>query len=135
MGFFKDIRKLSDMGREVQATMPSPAATMATAQGQMAHLTAQMTHDAQAGQAIMADGVAGTATVLAAAQTGALVNFNPAVRLDLLVTVPGQPPYPLSLETVVPQIHLARVQQGATIPVNVARADRHQVLVDWDRPR
>lgn len=135
MGLFKDMRKLSKMGREIQESMPPPAARMAAAQSQMAAITEQMTQQAQAGQAIAADGVAGTATVMTATQTGALVNFNPSVRLDLLVTVPDHPPYPVSIESVVPQLHLARVQPGATVPVMVARTDRHQVLVDWDRPQ
>ena len=133
MGFFKDVRKLSKMGNEMLDAMPSPAAQMAAAQEQMAAVTAQMNQQAQAGQAVVADGVAATATVLAAAQTGALVNFDPGVRLDLLVTVPGQPPYPVSLDTVVPQIHLARVQPGASVPVRVARTDRDQVILDWNR--
>lgn len=135
MGLFKDMRKLSKMGREIQESMPSPATQMAAAQSQMAAITAQMNQQAQAGQAIAADGEAGTATVMTATQTGALVNFNPSVRLDLLVTVPGHPPYPVSIESVVPQLHLARVQPGATVPVMVARSDRQQVLVDWDRPQ
>lgn len=134
MGFFKDVRKLSKMGDELRETMPSPAAQMAAAQEQMAALTAQMNQQAQTSQAVAADGVAATATVVSATQTGALVNFDPGVRLELLVTVPGRPPYPTSVETVVPQIHLARVQPGATVPVLVAGADRDQVLLDWNRP-
>jgi hypothetical protein len=134
VGFLKDVRKLSKVGNEMLDSMPSPAVQMAAAQEQMAAITAQMDQQAQAGQAVAADGVAATATVLAAVQTGALVNFDPGVRLDLLVTVPGQPPYPVSLDTVVPQIHLARVQPGASVPVRVARTERDQVILDWNRP-
>lgn len=133
MGFLKDLRKLSKMGNEIQASMPSPTDQMAAAQAQMAGLTAQMSQQAQTTQAVAADGLAGTASVLSATQTGALVNFNPTVQLELLVTVPEQPPYPVTLQTVVPQLHLARVQPGATIAVNVARADRQQVLIDWSQ--
>lgn len=135
MGFLKDVRKLSKMGAELRDSMPPPGEQMAAAQQRMAAVTAQMNQQAQATQAVTADGVAATATVLSAAQTGALVNFDPSVRLELLVTVPGQPPYPASIEAVVPQIHLARVQPGSTIPVLVARTDRDQVLVDWNRPQ
>lgn len=134
MGFFKDVRKLSKAGKEMRESMPSPAAQMAAAQSQMAAMTAQMSQQAQAGQAIAADGVAGAATVISATQTGALVNFDPSVRLELLVTISGQPPYPVSVECVVPQIHLARVQPGSTVSVDVARTDRQQVLIDWNRP-
>lgn len=134
MGFLKDLRKLSKTGNEIQASMPSPADQMAAAQAQMAGLTAQMSQQAQTTQAVAADGLLGTASVLSATQTGALVNFNPAVQLELLVTVPDHAPYPVTLQTVVPQLHLARIQPGATIAVNVARTDRQQVLIDWDRP-
>ena len=48
--------------------------------------------------------------------------------------LPGQPPYPHSVETSVPQLHLARVQPGGTVAVSVARADRERLLIDWDRP-
>jgi hypothetical protein len=135
VGFFKDVKKLSEMGNEMRATMPSPAEQMAAAQAQMAQVTSQFNQQAQAGQAIAADGMAGTATVVSAVQTGPLVNFNPSVQLELLVTVPEHPPYPVSVTAVVPQLHLARVQPGATIPVRVARGDRQQVLIDWNRPQ
>lgn len=135
VGFFKDARKLTKMGRELQKSMPSAGEQMAQAQQQMAALTAQMNQQAQAAQAVAADGVAGTATVISATQTAAMVNYNPTVQLELLVTVPEHPPYPVTVQAVVPQLHLARVQPGATIPVNVARSDRQQVLIDWNRPQ
>lgn len=134
MGFFKDVSKLGKVGRELRDSMPPPAQQMAAAQAQMADLTAQMNAQTAASVAVGADGVAGTATVMAAMQTGALVNFNPAVQLELLVTVPESPPYPVSVQTVVAQIDLARVQPGAAIPVRVARADRNLVAIDWARP-
>lgn len=134
MGFFKDVRKLSKMGKEASASMPDPAQMMATMQAQMADVTQQMAASTQAATAVAADGVDGTATVMSATQTGALVNYNPAVQLELLVTVPGGPPYPVSLQTVVQQIQLARVQPGATLPVRVARSDRSLVTIDWARP-
>ena len=132
MGFFRDLKKLGDMGRQAQDSF-DPAAMTAASQASLADITAQMRQQVAAGQAIQVDGVAGSATVVAAAQTGALVNFNPVVRLDLLVTLPGRPPYPVAVETVVPQIHLARVQRGASVPVSVAGADPQQVMVDWGR--
>jgi hypothetical protein len=134
VGFFKDVNQLSKQGRAIRDSMPPPSEQMAAAQAQMAAITAQMNQQASAAGAVAADGIAGTAQVLSAAQTGALVNFNPAVRVELLVTVPESPPYPVSLETVVPQLHLARVQPGATVPVRVARADRTQVMLDWAAP-
>jgi hypothetical protein len=134
VGFFKDVRKLSKMGREAGASMPDPAQMMASMQAQMAGVTQQMTAATEVAAAVAADGIDGTATVMSATQTGALVNYNPAVQLELLVTVPGGPPYPVSLQTVVQQIQLARVQPGATIPVRVARSDRSLVTIDWARP-
>jgi hypothetical protein len=134
VGFLKDINKLAKAGREVRDSMPPPSGMMAAAQAQMADLTAQMNQQTSASTAVAADGVDGTATVMAATQTGALVNFNPAVQIELLVMVPGGPPYPVSLQTVVQQIHLARVQPGAILPVRVARADRTLVQIDWARP-
>lgn len=133
MGFFKDVRKASKLGKEAMASMPPAGERMAAATAQMAELTARMDQQAEARRAVAADGLAGTATIISAAQTGALVNFDPSVQLELLVTVPGHPPYPASLEAVVPQLHLARVQPGATVAVSVGRADHRQLVLDWDR--
>jgi hypothetical protein len=134
MGFLKDLNKLGKMGREARDSMPPASDMMATANAQMASVTAQLNQQTAAAAAVAADRVDGTATVMSATQTGALVNFNPAVRLELLVTVPESPPYPVSLETVVAQINLARVQPGAALAVRVARSDRNLVQIDWARP-
>jgi hypothetical protein len=132
VGFLRDLKKLNDVGREAQKSF-DPAQMAASAQSSMADLTAQMRQQVAAGDAAQVDGVPGSATVVGAAQTGALVNFNPVVRLELLVTVPGRPAYPATVEAVVPQIHLVRAQRGASVPVTVSGADPRQVLVDWSR--
>jgi hypothetical protein len=134
VGFFKDVHKLQKMGEEMRANSPSPAEQMAGAQAQMAQATAMMTQQAQAAQAVAADGVPGVASVVSAVQSGPIVNFDPTIQLELLVTAGSFPAYPTVVQAVVPQLHLARAQPGAVVPVMVARSDPAQVVVDWNRP-
>jgi hypothetical protein len=127
MGLFKDLRKLNQMGKEMRATMPSPA-------GQMAQVSAWMHQQTEAARQVTTDGVAGVATVLSAVQVGQFVNHDPTIHLHLLVTAGPLPAYPITIQSVVPQLHLARIQPGAVIPVDVARNDPSTVLIAWNRP-
>lgn len=133
MGFFKDVHGLNRMGREMQANMPSPAEQMAAAQARMAQVTASMNEQSEAARAVAADGVAGVAAVVSAVQAGPVVNFDPTVQLQLLVTAGPFPPHLATVSTVVPQIHLARTQPGTVLPVDVSRSDPRHVLVTWNR--
>lgn len=133
MGFFKDVQKLNRMGREMRDSMPSPAEQMAAAQAQMAQAAASMSQQAQAAQGVAADGVPGVATVISAVQAGPIVNHNPTVQIELLVTAGAIPAYPVTVQAVVPQIQLARVQPGGVLPVDVVRHDPAQVVVSWNR--
>lgn len=132
MGFFKDVRALSKMGKEAQANM-DVAAMNANAMAQMSAMNEQMS--AMAGQATQAaaitDGVAAIASVTAVRNTGSLVNFSPVLELDLLVMVPGRPPVPVTRRELVPQHLLARAQVGAQLPVTVSASDPTAILINW----
>ena len=80
---------------------------------------------------VRATGRFGQATVTGLNQTGIWINNNPVVAVDLLVDVPGTPPYPVTLRETVPQILLARLGSGAPLPVKVDRADPTNVVIDW----
>jgi len=126
MGFLKDMSKLTKMGNEMQKNS-DPAARMREATAQMA----AMNNAAVGGNLAMTQGIDATATIVSATQTGAMINFNPAVHLELLVTIPGMPPLPVSHECVVMQLDLARCQEGATLPVKVLPTDPSQLWINW----
>ena len=97
MGFFKDIKKLNDQGKELREQYPVQD-QLANAQVRMAEanqMMAQMAQGAAQATAAMTNGVDAYATVTSAQQTGAMMNFNPVVNLDLLVRMPSGIPMPV----------------------------------------
>jgi hypothetical protein len=80
-------------------------------------------------QRLMATGLLGQATVQALRDTGAVVNDNPQIEFDLLVTVDERDPYPVTHRQVVSRLVLANFQPGASIPVRIDPADPGRVLI------
>jgi hypothetical protein len=76
-------------------------------------------------------GLAGSGLITGLTQTGTLVNHQPVVGIDMLVTVPGRPPYPASVREPVPLILLNRLQGSLPVRVDPARPDR--VVIQWDQ--
>jgi len=81
---------------------------------------------------ISAMGVVGTGQIMGLRQTGVLINGQPQVEMDLLVTVMGRSPYRAKVKEVVPLIMLNRLQ--GTLPVRVDPARPESVVVQWDQP-
>ena len=81
---------------------------------------------------ISAMGVAGTGQIMGLRQTGVLINGQPQVEMDLLVTVMGRSPYRAKVKEIVPLIMLNRLQ--GTLPVRVDPARPQTVVVQWDQP-
>ena len=136
MGFMKDIKKLSDQGKEMREKYPVQD-QLANAQASMANANAMMANMAQASAAAtqaMTNGVDATATITGARQTGALINFNPVVQLDLLVMMPSGVPMPVTRQETVAQLHLARCQVGANLKVKVEPTNPNSLWIDWNTP-
>jgi len=72
-------------------------------------------------------GMAGTADVLSIEDTGAMVNFNPVVRMKLNVQPQYGIPFETTTETAVSKIAIPRV--GDKINIKYNPANQHQVLV------
>jgi hypothetical protein len=81
---------------------------------------------------ISTSGVAGTGQIVGLTQTGMLVNNQPQIELDLLVTIPGRSPYRAKVKEIVPLVMLNRLQ--GTLPVRVDPAEPEMVVVQWDQP-
>ncbi|MGB8861132.1 MAG: hypothetical protein WCC60_17885 [Ilumatobacteraceae bacterium] len=137
MGFFKDVKKLSDQGKAIQAAAPPMKDRMADASARMAAANQMMSNMAQgsmqATQAI-ANGVATTATITGVRQTGMMMNFNPVVELDLMVMMPGGVPMPVTRQETVMQVHLGRCQPGLRLNVKVDPANVNGLWIDWVNP-
>ncbi len=82
----------------------------------------------KSGQWIAQTGLEATAEVVDIADTGALINMNPVVRLSLKVTPSmGMPPFEVTGETMVSKIAIPR--KGDTIKIKYNPADPKQFAV------
>jgi hypothetical protein len=77
-------------------------------------------------------GLAGTGQIMGLRQTGVLINGQPQVEMDLLVTVMGRSPYRAKVKEIVPLIMLNRLQ--GTLPVRADPARPESIVVQWDQP-
>ena len=132
MGFLKDINTLNRMGKDIRKNW-DPAAQLAQSQAAMAQANATMAQmAAQASSTAALYGTPATASVVVARQTGQYINMQPVVSIDLLVTMPGGFPAPVTINEVVSQLNLARVAPGASLPVKVGNTPG-DVVIDWYR--
>lgn len=81
--------------------------------------------------ALLTTGTPGTATITGLTQTGMYFNENPQVRMQLLVSLPGQTPYATQHTEIVPLILLGRLNAGAPLQVRVDPMNLNRVAVDW----
>lgn len=136
MGFFKDIKKLNDQGKAIREQYPVKA-QIAQAQAGMAQANQMMAAMAQgtvAATGAITNGVDAIATVTASRQTGAMMNLNPVVELELLVMMPSGVPVPVKRQEMVMQLHLVRAQVGSRLKVKVDPADASKLWIDWVTP-
>lgn len=86
---------------------------------------------AAATDALLASGTAGTATITGLTQTGLYLNQNPQIRMQLLVSLPGQTPYATQHTEIVPLMLLGRLNSGAPLQVRVDPMNLNRIAVDW----
>ena len=96
-------------------------------------LMAAMTDQAALTSRLATTGEPATAWVVAAVATGAYVNLQPVVQVDLLVEVPGRPRFPVATQVVLSPVEVARVQPGAVLGVLVDPATPVDLVIDWSR--
>ena len=80
--------------------------------------------------ALSTNGVDATATINKVTDTGATMNFNPVVELELMVfPKDGRPPYPITTRETVPRMSMALVTAGKQVPCRVDPTDQSRILV------
>jgi hypothetical protein len=144
MGMFKDLKKLSDQGKEAQKAQGKRTGMIGMMKDMpdQLHQATEAVDDAMAlqadmakQQALLASGAPGTATIKGFTDTGVLVNYNPQVVLDVSVEVEGKGAYDAQVTTSVPQMHIPLVQPGNKIGVKVDQTDQNNIAIDWTRPQ
>lgn len=81
--------------------------------------------------ALLTTGTPGTATITGLTQTGMYFNENPQIRMQLLVSLPGQTPYATQHTEIVPLMLLGRLNSGAPLNVRVDPMNLNRVAIDW----
>lgn len=132
MGMFKAMRDLQKQGNEISKNW-DPGQQMADGMERMKEAQAMMAQQTAAAN-LAATGLDGVATITAVRQTGAMVNFQPVLELDLTVVAAGRPPLPATLSQPVEQVFLTRAQPGAKVAVKVDQADPNLVWINWTAP-
>lgn len=129
MGFFKGLNDLNKMGKEIQKDY-DPGQQMKDGMAKMQEAQAMMAAQTEAANLAMT-GTAATATIASVQQTGAMVNFQPTLAIELTVFPPAGAPYPASVTTVVPQHQLAAAVPGKSVAVKVDPSAPDKVWIDW----
>lgn len=132
MGFFKDIREISQKSREIGSSYDVTTQARGALE-RMQHANALMASMAQQPAATPGSGAAAIATITAVRTTGTLVNTGAVLEFDLLVMVPGHPPLPLTRQDLVPQHLLAGAREGARVNARYDGANG-AITLDWSTP-
>ena len=131
MGFFGDIAKLEQLASRSQADFDVKG-RMAQAQQKMDAMNVAMKPPTTSPE-IEARRIDVTATVTAASPTSTWVNGQPVVDVELMAELPGGFPLPVSRSEVVPQLYLARLVPGASLPVSLDPATPSSLRIEWTK--
>jgi hypothetical protein len=129
MGFFKSMSDLNKQAKQIDKTF-DPGQQMKDGMARMAEANAMMAQQTQAANLALA-GTPATASIVSAQQTGALVNFQPSVQLELTVFPTAGVPYPATVTQIVEQIWLGKAVPGGNVAVKVDAADPQVIWIDW----
>jgi hypothetical protein len=139
MGIFKDFKDMASVayGDDLKELKRTAGSAPKTSMKDSVKLANQAMGQAQAWQAQAAanpmaaysTGTPGTATVQAVAETGTQINGAPVLEMDMLVTVPGQAPYPVKHSQMVAMVQIPYFQPGASFPVHVDQADPSKIAI------
>jgi hypothetical protein len=129
MGMFRGMRQLQKQANEINKNW-DPGQQMQDGMARMQEAQQFMAQQTQAAN-IAATGVDANAMITGVAQTGAMVNFQPTLRIEMTVMPDGKPPYPASVTQVVEQVFLTKAVAGASVPVKVDPADSSSIWINW----
>lgn len=129
MGFFKSVSDLNKQAKEIQKDW-DPGQQMKDGMAQMQQANEMMAAQTQAAN-LAVSGKDGEGSITAVAQTGAIVNFQPTMAIELTVFPDGAPPYPAQVTQIVEQPYLAKAAPGQQVKLKIAQDDPNTIWIDW----
>jgi hypothetical protein len=126
---FKSMRDLQKQAKEIDKTW-DPGQQMKDGMSRMQAANEMMAQQTQAANLAMS-GTSAKASIISVAQTGAMVNFQPTMAIELSVFPDGQPPYPVTVTQIVEQPYLGKAMAGQQVAVKVDPDNRETVWIDW----
>lgn len=129
MGMFRSMRQLQKQANEINKNW-DPGQQMQDGMARMQEAQQFMAQQTQAAN-IAATGTDATAMITGVAQTGAMVNFQPTLQIEMTVMADGKPPYPATVTQVVEQVFLTKAVAGASVPVKVDPQDPSSIWINW----
>lgn len=129
MGFIKGMRDLQKQANEINKDF-DPGAQMAAGMEQMKAANEMMAQQTQAANLAMT-GTPAKASIISAVQSGAMVNFQPTMAIELNVFPEGLPPYPVTVSQIVEQQFLGKAMPGQQVAVKIDPENPATVWIDW----
>lgn len=126
---FKSMRDLQKQANEINKDY-DPGQQMKDGMARMQEANEMMAQQTQAANIAM-NGTPAKASITNVAQTGAMVNFQPTMAIEMNVFPDGQPPYPVTVTQIVEQPYLAKAVPGQQVAVKVDPQDPQTVWIDW----
>jgi hypothetical protein len=114
--------------------LPKPkglGASFREASAQMAAATEMLKQQTLSDQ-LQQSGLPAQAQIMALRDTGQMINYNPVVEFDLLVTLNDRAPYPVrNLRQTVSKLAVGRLIIGNSYPARVDPTDHNRLFVSW----
>ncbi len=131
MGLFRELLQLRRNGKELQrlAGVKSGIGGLRDAVSQANEILSGLEVQSAENHRLLTEGIVATGIVTALRDTGASIGEHPQVELDLRITIPGRPPYPVTYRRVVNRLEAPAFRPGSSRPVRVDPADPAKLLV------
>ena len=135
MGVFKNLRDLQKQAKEIERNSPPVGQRMAAAQERMAAVNQMMAMQTQAANAAALGATgAGNGTRCPVVITGmrqvGTVNFDLIVEFDLTVTQEGATPYPATMQQLVSQFQVGKLQVGSSLLATIDPSNPAAIWLD-----
>lgn len=130
MGFLKDMKNMQKAAKDLQKETGYQRPSLSEAMQQGTAAIQQVTEMQQRATRLHAEGVPGTARILAVRGTGQEINLSPVLDLDLEIVSPSGTT-PVTTSQPIPPHQVARFQAGSEVAVLVDATNPAEFVFNW----